>query len=67
MSARAARPLIASFTAALSALAVSVLLCVTAHAAPTFPQLTGRIVDEAGILSAEDRSALEAELKALEE
>lgn len=67
MSARAARPLIASFTAALSALAVSVLLCVAAYGAPTFPQLTGRIVDEAGILSAEDRSTLEAELKALEE
>jgi uncharacterized protein len=36
-------------------------------AAPTFPPLTGRIVDEAGLLSADDRRGLEADLKALED
>lgn len=49
-------------------IAVAILLaCLPANAAPTFPQLTGRIVDEAGLLTPEDRSAIEAELKALEE
>jgi len=44
------------------------LLAVTAaHADPKFPQLTGRIVDEAALLSADDKRALEQELKALEE
>jgi len=38
-----------------------------AAAAPKFPALSGRIVDEANLLSAEDRRALEAELQALEE
>jgi uncharacterized protein len=36
-------------------------------AAPIFPQLTGRIVDEANLLTAADRGALESELKALED
>jgi uncharacterized membrane protein YgcG len=35
-------------------------------ATPIFPQLTGRIVDEANLLTAADRGALESELKALE-
>jgi uncharacterized protein len=39
----------------------------SAAAEPRFPSLTGRIVDEAGLLSAEDRRALEQDLKALEE
>jgi len=38
-----------------------------AIADPKFPPLTGRIVDEAALLSAEDKRALDAELKALEE
>ena len=38
----------------------------TAHAEPKFPALTGRIVDEARILSADDRQQLEATLKELE-
>lgn len=33
---------------------------------PKFPELTGRIVDEAGIIKYEDRQALDAELAALE-
>jgi uncharacterized protein len=37
-----------------------------AVAAPKFPALTGRIVDEANLLSAEDRRALDGELQALE-
>lgn len=36
-------------------------------AEPTFPALTGRVVDDAGLLSATDQAALEADLKALEE
>jgi uncharacterized protein len=53
---------------ALSALAaVAILLAsVAALGAPTFPALTGQIVDNANILSAEDRAAIDAELKALE-
>ncbi|MGV1013534.1 MAG: TPM domain-containing protein [Methyloceanibacter sp.] len=34
---------------------------------PTFPELTGRIVDNAQLLSPADRAALDAELKALED
>lgn len=34
---------------------------------PTFPALTGRIVDNARLLTPEDRSAIEADLAALEE
>jgi uncharacterized protein len=49
-----------------------VLACVTlsfaaARAAPTFPALTGQIVDDAKLLTPEDRAAVEGELKALEE
>ena len=36
-------------------------------AQPKFPALTGRIVDEASLLSADDKRALEQDLKALEE
>lgn len=52
--------------AALSVLAAAIILCAAAVAAPTFPPITGQIVDNAGLLSAEDRMAIEAELKALE-
>lgn len=37
-----------------------------AAAAPTFPQLTGRIVDEAGLLSGQDVAAINEQLAALE-
>jgi uncharacterized protein len=47
-------------------LALSLVL-VPAAAAPTFPDLTGRVVDGAGLLSPEDREALTAELEALED
>ena len=36
------------------------------HAEPTFPQLTGRITDEAGLLSAADRNEIDTVLAALE-
>jgi uncharacterized protein len=36
-------------------------------AEPTFPQLTGRVVDGAGLLSAADLAQLDADLKALED
>ena len=38
-----------------------------AFAAPKFPELTGRIVDNANLLNADDRAAIEAELKAIED
>jgi uncharacterized protein len=64
------QPLAAAGTAALRA-ALAILLVglsiAFAAAAPKFPALTGRIVDEANLLSAEDRRTLEGELQALEE
>lgn len=50
----------------LLALLIALLVGVPAAAAPKFPALTGRIVDEANLFSADDRRALEAELQALE-
>ena len=56
-----------------SALAILVSIAVLllgfvspAHADPKFPSLTGRIVDEARLLSADDKAQLEATLKELE-
>ena len=43
------------------------LALLPASAEPTFPALTGRVVDGAGLLSPEDRDALTSELKALED
>ncbi len=43
------------------------LACLPAAAAPNFPALTGRVVDDANLLSPEDEAALTAELKALED
>lgn len=48
------------------ALAILLLTSLPAHAAPTFPQLTGRIVDDAGLLTLADRTAIESDLAALE-
>ena len=51
------------------ALAIALLFAafaVPCVAEPAFPELTGRIVDNAGLLNAEDRTAIEAELKAIE-
>jgi uncharacterized protein len=59
---RASRP-VAAWLFALLFLA----MCAPAHAEPTFPELTGRIVDEAGLLNPEARTAIEAELAALEQ
>ncbi|MEM6926540.1 MAG: TPM domain-containing protein [Myxococcota bacterium] len=42
------------------------LLSVAAFAAPTFPTLSGRVVDEAGLLSARTEQALVADLAGLE-
>jgi uncharacterized protein len=55
--------------AALACLLALLLLLVTvatAWAQPKFPPLTGRIVDEAGILTAQDRVEIEAMMRALE-
>src|SRR5580700_6448140 len=49
-------------------LAVALVCClVTAAFALDFPQLTGRVVDQAGVMSADSRSAVEAKLKDLED
>jgi uncharacterized protein len=48
-------------------LLAAALAATAVRADPKFPLLTGRIVDEAALLSADDRRALEAELMALEE
>src|SRR3972149_11166850 len=39
----------------------------SAFAEPTFPALTGRVVDDANLLSASDKAQLTADLKALED
>ena len=52
--------------ALLLGLALLISLLTLAIAAPTYPELTGRIVDQAGLLTAEDRAAIEAELASLE-
>ncbi len=46
---------------------LTLLSAAVAMADPKFPALTGRIVDEAALLSADDKRALELDLKALEE
>jgi uncharacterized protein len=47
-------------------LALLFWLAIAARAEPKFPALTGRIVDEAGLLSPDDRRQIEAELEALQ-
>jgi uncharacterized protein len=43
-------------------------ICVTgARAEPSFPSLSGRVVDEAGIINSESRARIEAKLQQLEE
>jgi uncharacterized protein len=63
----AARALTTRVAAAVFAFAAIALACVAASAAPTFPELTGQIVDTAGLLSPEDRTAILADLQALEQ
>jgi uncharacterized protein len=50
-------------------IAYAILLCCTSTSADAldFPALTGRVVDQAGIIPAADRSALEMKLKGLED
>ena len=43
-------------------LAFLLLLAFTCQAAPNFPALTGRVVDQANVLSAQQESALSAKL-----
>ena len=54
------------FGAAVWVVLLAVAAVQAAAAQPRFPQLTGRIVDEARLLSASDEAALERELAALE-
>lgn len=53
------------YVAFAAVLLVSILAAVVA-AAPSFPPLTGRIVDQMGLLSAADRAAVEESLRALD-
>src|SRR5262245_26480868 len=46
---------------------IATLILQAAMAQPRFPALTGRIVDDAGLLDAADKAALEQELAALEQ
>ncbi len=48
-------------------LAVFLLLASGAYAEPKFPPLTGRVVDDAHLLTPADKASIEADLKALEE
>lgn len=56
--------------AGVAALAIAALMLLAgvagALAEPKFPELTGRLVDEAGLVKLEDRQAIEATLKDLE-
>ncbi|MFC7536782.1 TPM domain-containing protein [Sphingomonas sp. GCM10030256] len=54
-------------TAVRRLVAVFLLLLATPLAAQTFPQLTGRVVDAAGIIPAADEAALTAKLENLEQ
>ena len=57
-------------TVALKAALAAILLLLApllARAAPTFPALAGRVVDEAGLLAADDRGELTTDLAALEQ
>lgn len=64
------RPLleVAGRSLAIAALVAVVFIALarSAIAEPQFPELTGRIVDNASLLKPEDRAAIEADLKALE-
>ncbi len=51
----------------LLALALAVLIALPAFAAPSFPKLTGRVVDEANILSPQTEASLTDKLATLEE
>jgi uncharacterized protein len=50
----------------LAALAASALVA-TASAAPNYPKLTGRVTDQAGLLSASEKADIESELAAIEQ
>ncbi len=67
MTLGAAWALTTRVAAALFAFATILLVCAAASAAPTFPELTGQIVDTAGLLSPEDRAAILADLQTLEQ
>jgi uncharacterized protein len=54
------------FLAAVLALVAGLVLWTAVAAAPTFPALTGRVVDGANILSPQTRASLDAKLAALE-
>ena len=60
-------PWVAAAFAAAIALAIAWSVAALAQSEPTFPRLSGRIVDNAKLLTPQDRAAIEADLAALEE
>ncbi len=62
----ARRPGMTAVLAALFAFVLALALTSSALAAPTFPKLTGRVVDDAQILSPQAEAALTQKLEALE-
>ncbi len=62
----AAALLVRTFALAVIVLASFWLTLGVAFAQPVYPKLTGRVVDDANLLSSADRAALEAELAAFE-
>jgi uncharacterized protein len=51
----------------LATLTASAILVATAFAAPNYPELTGRVTDQAGLLSPSDKADIESELAAIEQ
>jgi uncharacterized protein len=64
---RVAESIPAGIATLLATLILIVLAWAPALAQPTFPPLTGQIVDNAGLLSAEERAAILADLQTLEQ
>ena len=55
------------FGGMLIAIALALFLSPVVAAEPVFPELTGRVVDDANLLSYPDKIAITADLKALED
>lgn len=61
-----ANPARASVLQIVLLLALMICAAASAYAEPTYPELTGRIVDQAGLLTSADRAEIEVQLSGLE-
>ena len=61
-----ARVLFTAVAVAFMTIVMAIGFAALVGAAPVYPELTGRIVDNANLLNAADKAAIEAELKSLE-